>query len=193
MKTIERNALIGELKKVTESIIESATAFKRLSVEELNERENAESWSILECLEHLNRYGEYYLVEIEKRILAAPEEDKATHFSSGWLGNYFVGMIQPQEDQIKKMKTPKSMNPLHAELEPTVIDRFLKQQRRMLQLLKQAETIDLTNTKTSITLTNFIKLRLGDTFRFVIYHNQRHVMQAERIVERMRKELIKKE
>lgn len=178
---MKRNTLIEELKSVTSDLIDRAAEFRKLSIRELNDRVSADSWSILECLEHLNRYGEFYLVEIEKRILAAEEDTEADQFRPGWLGNYFVGMIQPEGEQIKKMKTPKNMNPLHAELSPTVIDRFLKQQQRMLQLLEQAQTVDLTKTKTGITLTNLIRLRLGDTFRFVIYHNQRHLLQAEKV------------
>ena len=187
---MERNTLIEELKKVTESLIEQAAAFKQLTTEELNYRENAESWSILECLEHLNLYGEYYLVEIEKKMLAAPQEKESTLFRPGWLGNYFVGIIRPKEGGVKKMKTLANMNPLNSELGPTVIDRFLKQQRRMLQLLEQAKSINLTSTKTGVSISSLIKLRLGDTFRFVIYHNQRHVLQAERMAGKLREGVV---
>jgi hypothetical protein len=185
---MNRNTLIEEMKKVTESIIVQATAFKELNPWELNFRTSESSWSILECLEHLNRYGEFYLVEIEKRILAAPEAPEADQFRSGWLGNFSVGMIQPKEGKIKKIQSPKNMNPIHSKLGPTVIDRFLKQQQRMLQLLEQGRAVDLTNVKTGITLTKLIKLRLGDTFRFVVYHNQRHLLQAEKI----RKKVVEK-
>lgn len=177
---MKRNTLIEELKAVTKSLIASAKQYQKLSYEELNFREAPDRWSILECLEHLNRYGDFYLVEIEKRMLASSESPEADQFRPGWLGNYFVGMIRPREGQIKKMKSPQNMNPQHAELNQTVIDRFLKQQERMLRLLEQAATMDLTKTKTGISLTHLVKLRLGDTFRFVIYHNQRHLLQAEK-------------
>ena len=42
---------------------------------------------------------------------------------------------------------------------------------------------NLTKVKTSITISNWIKLRLGDTFRFVIHHNLRHVVQAKNLLE----------
>ena len=113
---MERNTLIEELKKVTTSLTKRVETFKQLTADELNYREDAESWSILECLEHLNRYGAFYLVEIEKKMLAAPEEKEATVFRTGWLGNYFVGLIKPKDGEIKKMKTLKNMDPLHSEL-----------------------------------------------------------------------------
>ncbi len=183
---MNRNTLIEELKKVTSDLISQAAEFKKLSIKELNYRASADSWSILECLEHLNRYGDFYLVEIEKRMLAAPVDKEADQFRPGRLGNYFTDMIRPKEGVVKKMKSPKNMNPLHSELGPTVIDRFLKQQQRMLQLLDQAGTVNLTKTKTAISISNLIKLRLGDTFRFVIYHNQRHLLQAGKVRKNLR-------
>ena len=65
---------------------------KRCDLETLTWRENQNSWSILECIEHLNRYGDYYIPEIEKTLDKSNfknEED----FKSGLLGNYFAKSI----------------------------------------------------------------------------------------------------
>ena len=78
------------------------------------------------------------------------------------------------------MKSPKDKNPANSALTITTIDRFLKQQERLKALLMQAKQVNLTKTKTSISISNLVKLRLGDTFRFLIYHIERHVKQAER-------------
>jgi hypothetical protein len=72
------------------------------------------------------------------------------------------------------------MDPVGSQLNKSVLTTFLKQQQELLRLLEQAKTVDLTRTKTSISISSWIKLRLGDTFRVVIYHNQRHMEQAER-------------
>jgi hypothetical protein len=53
----------------------------------------------------------------------------------------------------------------------------------MLELLEAARTVDLTRTKTGISITNLIKLRLGDTLRVVVYHNWRHIEQAQRAIQ----------
>jgi hypothetical protein len=52
----------------------------------------------------------------------------------------------------------------------------------MLSLLEQAKSVNLQKIKASITLSKFIKLRLGDVFRVVIYHNERHLEQAFKAV-----------
>ena len=44
--------------------------------------------------------------------------------------------------------------------------------------------IDLNKTKTAISISKLIKLKIGDTFRVVVYHNERHLIQAEKILNR---------
>ena len=81
------------------------------------------------------------------------------------------------------MKSSKDKNPANSELTITVIERFLKQQELLKSLLIQAKSADLTKIKTAISLSKFIQLRLGDTFWFFVYHIERHIFQAERILE----------
>jgi hypothetical protein len=87
----------------------------------------------------------------------------------------------PKNGKIQKMKTFKDKNPIHSQLSPMTLDRFLKQQDRLLQLLQQAENINLTKTRTAISITKWLTLRLGDTFRFFIFHIERHIEQAEQV------------
>jgi hypothetical protein len=129
----------------------------------------------------LNLYGNFYLPEIEQQILAQKNITQSTVFRSGLIGNYFANLMQVKDGKVKKMKSPKDKNPCNSVLATTTLDRFLKQQERLITLLVQAQNIDLTKTKTAISLTPLIRLRLGDTFRFLIYHIERHVLQAERV------------
>ncbi len=174
----ERKELLQELSQQVAAAVNTVNGFKSLTEEQLNFKKSVESWSILECLEHLNLYGDFYLKEIEKQILAAPKNEKAKSFKSGWLGNYFANSMLPKNGKVNKMKTFKKMDPANSNLPLTTIDRFLKQQEHLQTLLKLAETVDLTKTTTGITLTSLLRFRLGDTFRFFINHIERHVLQA---------------
>lgn len=179
---MKRSELLNDLKERTETIIEEIIPFKSLSHKDLNQRNSPGSWSVLECLEHLNRYGNFYLPEIDKRINAS-QLSKNEVFKSGWLGNYFaLSMLPGENGKLNKMKTFKSMNPLHQTLTVRVIDQFLVQQREILHLLERAMERDLTAVSTSISISKLIKLRLGDTLRVVVYHNQRHVRQANLVL-----------
>ena len=177
---IKSDELIEELEILVKQHILYATEFLKLSENELQYRNNDKSWSILECIEHLNLYGNFYLTEIEKRMKSS-KKNQETYFKSGWLGNKFALDMLPKDD-MKVMSTFKSKNPIHSTLNrEKVLLNFIKQQKEMLILLKLAKGKSLNKIKTSITLP-ILKFRLGDTFRFVIYHNERHLKQAKNIL-----------
>ncbi len=173
--------LINDLLLLTDNLTARVLQLKALDTSKLNYKQNSGKWSVLECIEHLNLYGDYYLPEIERRILAQRPGSSAPVFKSGLLGNYFAKLMRA-EAVPGKMRSPGDKNPANSALTITTIDRFLKQQERLKALLMQAKQVNLTKTKTSISISNLVKLRLGDTFRFLIYHIERHVKQAERAV-----------
>jgi hypothetical protein len=181
---IQTEVLLTDLANRTKQLIEEAKQFREKPEEELNYKINQESWSVLECLEHLNLYGRFYLPEIKKSISAFPLQrgKQETVFKSGWLGNYFANSMLPKE-KLNKMKTFKNMDPslLSSKLDKKVIDEFIDQQTEILRLLEESRKVSLNKTRTAISISKLIKLKLGDTFRFVIYHNQRHMVQALRL------------
>lgn len=178
---IEKKVLITELLTLTEQAIKSTQEFKTLSERKLNFKTNSTEWSILECVEHLNLYGDFYLPEIERTLLESEQKIDTTIFKSSFIGNYFAYLMKVKNGKIKKMKTPKDKDPLNSSLSITTIDRQLKQLEKLKILLVQSRTVNLTNMKTAISLTRLIKLRLGDTLRFVVYHIERHILQAQNI------------
>lgn len=180
---VKSETLIAELTEMTKQHISFAAALKEKSDIQLNWKVNQESWSILECLEHLNLYGDFYIPEIEKVIQNSKSKSESI-FKSSIIGNYFAESMLPKE-KLNKMKTFKDKNPLNSFLDRNAIDRFINQQIKFLELLDKARTISLNKEKTSISITVLIKLRLGDTFRFVISHNIRHLKQIEKIVNQL--------
>lgn len=172
--------LLNQLTEDTKSISDYAEQLKNYSIEQLNDRKSNDSWSVLECFQHLNLYGRFYIPEIRLRINNNNHQTSEL-FKSGWLGNYFAKSMLPKKN-LNKMKTFKEMNPIHSNLDVAVIDEFLDQQREMLNLLERAKSVNLAKTKTGISISKLIKLRLGDTFRFVIYHNLRHIEQVKRTI-----------
>ena len=179
----DSNSLIEEMLALTERASSAARKFRENPNRNLNFRNHPEQWSALECLEHLNRYGEFYLPAIEKAILSQQKNRNVNTFKSGLFGNYFANLMRVKEGKITKMRTPADKNPLGSQLSLTTVDRFLKQQEMLKSLLNQARHVDLTRTKVPISLTRLIRLRLGDTFRFFVYHIERHIAQANRVLE----------
>jgi hypothetical protein len=177
---MDKLKLLEELKVDTIQNIKQVEYFKTLTIDKLNFKMNDAQWSILECIEHLNRYGRFYIPEISKRI-KNNKYPNSNIFKSGILGNYFSKSMKPKE-KLNKMKTFPSMNPKGSNLSIEVLEEFIIQQNSLLELLNQANFVDLTKIKTNISISKCIKLRLGDTLRVVIYHNKRHISQANKCV-----------
>jgi hypothetical protein len=171
--------LIKKLIEQTEEAIGQAEKLKNLDMSELTWRSDESSWNILECIEHLNLYGDFYLPVIEDKIRQSNTKSEEV-FKTGLLGNYFAKSMLPKE-KLNKMTTFKDKNPLNEKLDNAVLDKFLNQQIKLLGLLNQARNVSLNKVKTPISITTLIKLRLGDTFRFLINHNIRHLKQIEKI------------
>lgn len=178
--TISTENLIKELIELTQKHLVFAESLLLKTHTELNKRLTDESWSALECLEHLNLYGNFYLPEIKNRIERSNTK-ATTEFKSGWLGNYFAQSMLPKEN-LNKMKAFKSMNPIHSSLSKNTVMIFIDQQKQLLDLLNASRNVNLNKVKTNISITTLIKLKLGDTFRFFIYHNKRHVVQAQKVL-----------
>ena len=179
---LESEKLIQELIDRTLKNLQQAEKFRNLPIEKLNWRFEKESWSILECFEHLNLYGDFYIAELKTRIENSKNLFNKS-FKSGILGSYFAKSMLPKE-KLNKMKTFKDKNPLGSELDKTTIERFILDQEQLLILLNKSRGINLNKTKTAISISKLIKLKIGDTFRVVIYHNERHIVQANKILDR---------
>ena len=125
--------LIQNLIEDTRKSLNQAEKLKSVDLNSLKWKKNKTSWSTLECLEHLNLYGDFYLPQIENKINNS-ESKPDDEFKSGFLGSYFSRSMLPKE-KLNKMKTFKDKNPLNYNLDKSVIDKFINQQLKLLELL----------------------------------------------------------
>jgi hypothetical protein len=181
MKAIPKIRLLQQLESQIEQHLQTVTArFQNLENKDLLRPAPQGGWSIAQCLEHLNSYGRYYLPEIQKGL------DKATfnHVPSGmvkgtWLGDYFTRSMQPGNNG-KKYKAPKDHTPVPDLDAAKVISEFISQQEQLLAYVRRSANTDLDKIRIPISISRWIKLRLGDVFRFLITHDERHLQQALR-------------
>jgi hypothetical protein len=184
MPTYSSQDLINSLEQQTEQILQTAIQeWQMICRQTFTKQPKEGSWSANECLQHLNSYGDYYLPAIEKAIADTSSGSNAV-FVSGRLGGYFTKMMQPGEDgQIKKMKAPSNHSPKGIQNSGDVIAKFIDQQEKILALLESARKVDLNKVRVPISIAKFIRLKLGDVFMFLIAHNNRHVLQAQKAIE----------
>lgn len=179
--------LLHQLADETRTIIQAVEQeFFHLSEAQLIQSNAPGQWSVVECLEHLNTYGRYYLPLFEQHIERAEKQSLAPTpvFRSGWLGNYFVNMMRPKTDGSigNKAKAAKIHVPSPNLSAKRVLTEFLAQQRQLLSLLRRAEHVSLSQPKIPISIARFITIKLGDALRFLVAHEQRHLLQAQKAV-----------
>jgi uncharacterized damage-inducible protein DinB len=179
MAKFKSEDLIKELKEDVQRLQAAADHLKNTEKSKLVFVENEGKWSVVQCLEHLNEFGRFYLPAIEKTITVKTGEKNAW-FNSGFLGDYFTKSMKPKNvfDIKNKMKTMKRFTFPNSLNVDTVMKEYIDQKIKLQHLLDTANDRDLNSIRIPITLTKMIKLKLGDIFRFLIAHEQRHMIQA---------------
>jgi len=170
------NELLISLEKDVQSIISKVqTEFVPLGEEMLNWKEAPDRWSILECLEHLNKYSQFYNTELVKVIDSAQRDSGKVEAKSTWLGKKFIRMMHP--DNSAKQKTFARMKPSQGKLDGT-IERFLKHQDELLRLIHKSAFLNINRNYIPVEFMKLLKMNLGDALQFVIVHERRHIEQA---------------
>jgi hypothetical protein len=184
MAVFNKQNLLSELLDRTDLINSSTRVFFRLSDEQLNNRQAPGKWSIAEIFEHLNITHQIYINFILAKITKAADVNSLS-YKSGWIGDWVYERIMPRSDgSVFKMKAPKTLQPAYGALDPKeVLNRFLQQQDTLHDIIRHSSTKDIQGIKIPFAFTKTLKLRLGDNLRFLIAHNERHLLQAQRIME----------
>lgn len=179
MAKFKSEDLLNDLSKDVRRIKESGEFFNSADKTKLIYCAEKGKWSVVQVLEHINAYNRHYLPLMEKPLSLVTYDSNAW-FTSGFWGEKFTKTMKPTNvfEVKNKMGTSKKMSFPNSLNVDTVLKEFLAGQDKLLQLLEMAKGKDLAKIHIPITLTSLIKLRLGDIFRFLIAHEQRHMIQA---------------
>lgn len=183
MKKFKSEELIDQLEADVRHLIAAAEHLQQADAVKLSYPPAEGKWSAAQALEHLNMYNRYYLPMIEKAMVHIPKEVNAW-FVPGFFGNYFTNMMMPKNVyEIKnKMRAMKSFRPDRGVNVEGVFKEFIEHQKKLLQLLETARKRNLEQVRIPISISKMIRLKLGDVFRFLVAHEQRHMIQARNAI-----------
>lgn len=178
MTRFNSNVLLDELMTDIRKILLCAGKLEHVDQHTLQKQPVPGKWSVAQVLEHMNFYSAFYLKAIEEK-LHRHQTQPQQYFKPGWFGDYFTKMMKPTADNnIKsKMKTMKSAAPPPDIDGKAALSQFITDQHALLNLLEISRSADLGKLRVPISISKMIKLKLGDTFRFLIAHEQRHMLQ----------------
>ncbi len=180
MPLFNSQQLLDTMEKTVAQTIKKATALQSLPEAKLKAAPAPGKWSVLQAIYHLESYNGYYLPHIAGVIKNGKNYPATPSFKAGLLGNYFANAMLPGNNGTVKnaMKAPAGHTPAPGFADTNVLVEFINSQQQLLRLIKDARAVNITRLTVPISIAKFIKIRLGDTFRFLIAHQQRHFAQV---------------
>ncbi len=136
-------------------------------------------WSIVQCLAHLNSYGDYYLPYLRQGLEKPPATTSGNPYVGSWLGTYLIRLMEPDRSRAT-FKAITRHQPREIDNAHGVVTVFIDQQASLLDLLKRAQQADVNTRWIPLSIAPFIRLSAGDILEFLVVHTKRHLIQARR-------------
>lgn len=164
----------------TESDVRAEAVARAVTHDEINWKPRPDSWSVGQCLEHLAAANELYLEAIEaaltRNLNAGPVQD----VTPGAITRWFIrAYIEPSPDT-KRASAPAKIRP-RADIDPGVLDRFLRSNERARALMRRASDYDVNRVRFRNPFVPVIRFTVGSGFVILAAHERRHLVQAERV------------
>lgn len=178
--------LLDELKAVIDSVsLEVENTFSNLSSEELNKKPSPDSWSIGQVLHHMIVINESYPIVVQNV--------RNDFYKAGWLGSrkmitdFWFNMIYKSihPNNRKKSKTQTIWEPSESDVDADIVKQFLDQQERLKKLMDDCIDLVQSNTVIHSPAAKFITYTIGDAFKIITVHEQRHLIQAKEVLKKI--------
>ena len=153
----------------------------RIDDETFNAKPSPTSWSVGECVVHLNTIAKGYLPLFEGALEDAP--NGSGPYKWGWVSRRFIEAVRPGS---RPIPTAGAMRPPATEGATSSIDRaramarFEDDMDRYLAVLERADGLDVSRVRVASPFLRILRLPVGAFLEAMGLHAQRHVGQAER-------------
>jgi hypothetical protein len=140
------------------------------------------SWSVAECVEHLNVTARLYLPKLDEGIADAIRRGMYAEgpFTYTWLGRWIVRSMEPPAKF--RFKAPQSFQPTPHRSRHDIMAAFRAYQVQYVDRLRQANGLDLGRARVSSPASRWIRMPLGSGFALMAAHERRHLWQARRVI-----------
>lgn len=159
---------------------ELSTVTEGLTDAQLTWRPAEGSWSMRDCISHLNLFGD----QVDENVRAMIQEARSKGLYSngpyhhGMLGNLLIHSVEPPYRM--RFKAVRRLIPTNPETAGQVIQSFRALQGRLRTLLTDANGLDLGGVTRRLPPT-YLALTLGQWLAICLAHERRHLWQASQI------------
>jgi hypothetical protein len=177
--------LIAELKAADQR---AEALVSRLSGEQLNWRPSPGAWSIGQCLEHLHITNEVYLRALA-RSLEGQRFSKVPEIRLGWFSRWFVRNYIAPVSNGRRTQAPKKIRP-ESQVGPSVLESFLRSNEAARDFVSKAADYDVNRIRFQNPFVRGLRFTVGAGLEIVSQHQRRHLLQAERVKESLRLQVL---
>ena len=174
---------IGEFRKQFEQISADSDALVApLSDEQFAWQPAPESWSVAQCIDHLNVTARQYLPMLDEGVADAIRRGlySAGPYSYNWVGRLMVYLVEPTTRL--RGKAPKAFQPAPGRPRHDVMAAFRAYQVQYVDRLRQANGLNLARARVASPVARWVRMPLGSGFAMMIAHERRHLAQARRVL-----------
>jgi len=174
---------IDEFRQHFERLAAEADAFVApLTEEQFTWRPAPGSWSIAECIEHLNSTARLYLPRLDEGIAEGIRRGLYGEgpFTHDLIGRFFVRTMEPPVRL--KVKAPSTFQPGPQRSRSEIMAAFRAYQVQFVDRLRQASGLDLRRAKVHSPASTWIMMSLNSAFALMAAHERRHLWQAQRVI-----------
>lgn len=154
-----------------------------LSDEQFSWQPEAGSWSVAQCIDHLNSTAREYLPALDEGIADGIRRGLygAGPYAYNWIGRLMVWVTHP--DTRIRAKAPTVFLPPAGRPRHDVMAAFRAYQVQYIDRLRQANGLDLARARVSSPVSRWIRMPLGSGFSVILGHERRHLQQARRVIQ----------
>jgi DinB superfamily len=152
-----------------------------LDDEQFNWSQTPGSWSIAQCLDHLNAANGRYFDAASAAVARAQSAGLTRRgpIASSWIGRRFIAFLEPPV-RVKSRAT-KNIQPARHRHKAEVWPEFVRQHTHMRACIATWGHVDLNLTVFPNPLGRYGRVRAGTALCIIAAHDRRHVWQASRV------------
>jgi hypothetical protein len=172
--------LLHEVSLITKKV---QAEFGHLNAGQLNWKPSPDQWSIAQCLDHLIKTNQQYFPMLEGVARGTRKKSFMERLPGlpGFFGKLLLKAMDPANET--KRKAPGMFKPGASQLPASMVPDFVQHQQHLIRLIRATDLVgDHEKNIVSSPVSGLITFSLKDGISIIVVHEERHFMQAKRLL-----------
>lgn len=178
---------VAECRAAFAANAERIEGLRPLTEDDANRSPPDGSWSVAQCLDHAIKGAEIYLPYMQAALARGRARGVTGRDVLGrgtFLGRLLIAALDPDRKKQRKLRAPRMFQPSDGRIDwPGLLHRSRAVHGELDAILDAAVGLDLDRIRHRSPVSVLIRLSLAQSLRVQAVHVDRHLRQAERVIE----------